>query len=99
MSRREAVIITSRLLAILLTVNALVALSNLPETAYSFMHYTVGTSTTAPAEYWRHHYLIEIGFLITRIIGYSLMASWLFRCGPDIEELLLPAHLRQEARE
>jgi hypothetical protein len=30
------------------------------------------------------------GILITRIVGYSLMASWLFRCGPDIEELLLP---------
>jgi hypothetical protein len=32
---------------------------------------------------------MALGFLTTRIVGYSLMASWLFRW-PDIEELLLP---------
>ena len=42
---------------------------------------------------------MALGFLITRIVGYSLMAAWLFRCGPDIEELLLPVHLRDEMGE
>jgi hypothetical protein len=28
-----------------------------------------------------------------------LMASWSFRCRPDIDELLLPAHLRDETGE
>jgi hypothetical protein len=38
----------------------------------------------------RHDYLIEIGFLVTRIVGYSLMARWLFKGGPEIEDLLMP---------
>ncbi len=97
MTRREGVILASRGLAIYLTINALVALSALPEVAYSFQHYAVGTVTTTAAEYWRHHHLIERGFLMTRIIGYSLMASWLFRCGPEIEEWLLPAQMRGES--
>jgi hypothetical protein len=43
--------------------------------------------------------LISLGFLITRIIGYTLMAMWLFRCGPDIEELLLPGSMRDDVNE
>jgi hypothetical protein len=34
--------------------------------------------------------LLAIGFLITRIVGYSLLARWLFRGGHEVEELLLP---------
>jgi hypothetical protein len=39
----------------------------------------------------RHYYLLILGFLLTRIVGYSLMARWLYKGGPEIEELLLPA--------
>ena len=98
-SRRDAVILASRLMAVILTVYALVALSGLPETLYGFRHYASEVEPTVRSEYLRHLYLITLGFQITRIIGYSLMASWLFRCGPDMEELLLPAHLREESSE
>jgi len=98
-TRREGVILGSRILAILMLVNAFVGLSTLPEAVYSFRHYADGIASTSGSEYLRHHYLMILGFLITRIIGYSLMASWLFRCGPDIEEWLLPAHMRDESGE
>ncbi|HYM77390.1 MAG TPA: hypothetical protein VE377_15560 [Candidatus Dormibacteraeota bacterium] len=96
MSRRDAVVLGSRLLAVLLTVWALNEVSHLPTDLYSFLRYADQGSVTSTANlYLRHHYLIEVGFRITRIVGYSLMAMWLYRCGPDIEELLLPAHLRE----
>jgi hypothetical protein len=70
-------------------------LSELPQAIYAFQHYGVGTVTNAGGDYWRHHYLMVLGFMTTRIIGYSLMAAWLFRCGPEIDELLVPAHLME----
>jgi hypothetical protein len=88
-SRKDAVTLASRTLAVLLTVWALADLSYLPGRLHSFLHY--GTpSSTAATQYLRHYYLIEVGFLVTRVIGYSLMARWLFKGGLEIEELLLP---------
>lgn len=98
-SRREAVVLGSRLLAVILILYALAALSGLPESVYSFRHYASEVEPTVRTEYMRHLYLITLGFQITRIVGYSLMAAWLFRFGPDIEELLLPAHLREDAND
>lgn len=98
-SRREAVVLGSRVLATLLSVWAFSTLSCVPETAYAFARYTEGPMSTAASGYWKHHYLMVLGFEIMRLIGYSLMAVWLFRSGSDIEELLLPAHMRDEAGE
>jgi hypothetical protein len=90
-SRNDAVVLASRTLAVLLTVSALTDVSYLPEHLHSFLHYLnhEGASSTA-LEYQRHYYLIRLGFLITRIIGYSLMARWLYKGGPEIEELFRP---------
>jgi hypothetical protein len=93
MSRRDAVVLAGRTLAVLLTVWALSEVAYLPERVHSFLYYRQGSS--ASAEYLRHYYLIQIGFLCARLVGYSLMARWLFKGGPDIEELLLPAELAE----
>ena len=96
--RREAIVLASRLLAVLLTIWALAEVSYLPTSLYSFLRYSDqggGTSSIA-MHYWHHHYLMSLGFLIIRIVGYTLIASWFYRCGPDIEELLLPTPLREE---
>jgi hypothetical protein len=87
MSRKEAVRLASRTLAVLMTVWALTEVSYLPSAVYSFLRYGSDQSTMS---YWRHHYLIQLGFVVTRMIGYSLTALWLFKGGPEIEELLLP---------
>jgi len=91
MSRKDAVMLASRTLAVLLTVWALSDVSYLPERLQSLFHYLNHEQTSSAAmEYLRHYYLIQIGFLVTRIVGYSLMAMWLYKGGPEIEELLLP---------
>ncbi len=91
MSRKEAVMLASRTLAVLLTVSTMTEESYLPEHVHSFLHYLNQESTASTAiEYLRHYYLIRLGFLVIRIVGYSLMAMWLYKGGPEIEELLLP---------
>lgn len=72
----------------------LTLVSYLPEEVLAFRHY-VGHEITSSSNaeywiYWRHHYLIELGFLVTRIIGLSLMARWLFKGGPEVASLFLP---------
>jgi hypothetical protein len=99
MSRKDAIVLASRTLAVLLTVWALGSLSALPETVYSFVRYVnLEPGSSNYVQYWRHHYLIELGFLVTRIIGYSLMARWLYRGGSEIEELLLPLAAEENSR-
>jgi hypothetical protein len=92
MLRKDGVILASRTLAVLLTVWALTDVSYLPERLYSLLHYLNHESASpAASEYGRHYYLIQFGFLVTRIVGFSLMAMWLYKGGPDVEELLLPS--------
>jgi hypothetical protein len=92
MSRKDAIVLASRTLAVLLTVWALTDASYLPERLHSFLHYLNHEPASSGAiEYGRHYYLIELGFLVTRMVGYSLMARWLFKGGPEIEDLLMPA--------
>jgi hypothetical protein len=98
MSKKDAVIIASRALSVVLTIWALAEISALPEMVYAFRHYAEQLPTSsAYVDYWHHHYLMGLGFLITRIIGYSLMARWLYKGGPEVMELLLPAAPHEEA--
>jgi hypothetical protein len=89
MSRKDAVLLASRALALLFTVSALGEVSYLPEFLHSFLHYLNREPTAT--QYSQHYYLIRLSFLVTRIIGFSLIARWLYRGGPEIEELLLPS--------
>jgi hypothetical protein len=89
MSKKDAVVLASRTLALLLTVCALGEASYLPEILHSFLpyiHQEPGSSTAI--QYWRHYYVIRLAFLVTRIIGFSLMARWLYQGGPEVEALL-----------
>ncbi|MGO8793183.1 MAG: hypothetical protein ACLQLC_00035 [Candidatus Sulfotelmatobacter sp.] len=92
MSSRDAVALASRTLALLLVVWALSDVSYLPAAVHSFLRYANdGIVQSNATQYWRHHYLIELGFLLTRIVGYSLLAKWLYAGGPDVEDLFLPS--------
>ena len=91
MSRKDAVLLASRTLALLLTVWALVEASYLPANMHSFLRYVnqePGASTAI--QFWRHYDLISLSFNVTRMIGFSLLAKWLFKGGPEVEELLSP---------
>jgi hypothetical protein len=89
MSRKDAVVLASRALAVLFVVWALGEASYLPERLHSLLHYV--DEETGPAtfiDYRRHYYLISLGFLLVRVVGFSLMARWLYKGGTDVEELL-----------
>lgn len=96
MSRRDGIVLGSRLLAVLLSVWALTEVSYLPSAIYTSLHNYEGSSLSS-LQYGRHHYLLSLGFLVVGIVGFSLMSMWLFRCGPDIEDLLLPASLPDDS--
>lgn len=101
MSRQDAVTLASRSLATLLTLWVLADISYLPAEVLGFRHYVnheiSSSSNVEYWQYWRHHYLIELSFLVTRIVGLSLMAWWLYKGGPEIEELLLPSGIEENA--
>ncbi len=90
MSRKDAVLLASRTVAVLVTVWALAEVSYLPGSLHSFLHYVNQETSSPGVEYTRHLHLIALGFLIRRIVGFSLVARWLYEGGPEIHELLLP---------
>jgi len=97
MSRRDALVLASRALAFLLGVWALSEVSYLPESLHSFLRYINQEPGSSPAiQYWRHYHLIRLGFIVTRIVGFSLMARWLYKGGPEVEELLSPSSLHED---
>jgi hypothetical protein len=92
MSRKDAVLLASRVFALLLTVGTLVEVSYLPEFVQSFLRYSAdGPALTPSMQHLRHYDLIRLAFLITRIVGYSFMARWIYKGGPEVEELFLPS--------
>jgi len=90
-TRDEIVVLASRTLAVLMLVWALSEVSYLPGSINAFRHY-VSVELTSPSatQYYRQANLISLSFLVVRVIGYSLLARWLFKCGPDVADLLLP---------
>jgi hypothetical protein len=70
MSRRDAVVIASRTLGTLLGVWAFSELCYLPEVVQSFFHYMNHEPASASVEYFRHYYLLRLGFNITGWPGF-----------------------------
>ena len=92
MSNEDAVILASRSLALLLMVAALIELSYLPGSINSFRHYvSVELASPSATQYYRQANLISLSFLVVRTIGYSMLARWLFKGGPEVVNLLLPS--------
>jgi len=99
MSREDAVCLASRALAFIFVTSALAELSHVPEFMQTFFYYAkyaVTSSTNAQyVEYWRHHSLFELGFLVVRTIGFALVSVWLFKGDPEVGALLLPVASRE----
>lgn len=90
MSRRDAVVLASRTLAMLLLIWTFADLSYLPEELHSFRHYLSGEAGASLYEHMQYHYLLLIAFRLVRALGFLLIVIWLRRCGPEVMELLLP---------
>ncbi len=100
MSREpDVLVIASRALAVLFAVYALGEASYLPEFLHSFRHYINLEPASNAVQYLRHYYLIRLSFLVTRMVGFALIARWLYKGGTEVEELLSPAPHKENAVE
>jgi hypothetical protein len=93
MSRKEAVILVSRALAMIQLISALIESSYLPDRFVSLYHYTIrinGSAVSQPDNYLRSYYQLAIAFIFARIAILLFFAFIFWNCGPWIEQKLLP---------
>ena len=93
MSRREAVVLVCRALAVIQLVSAALDCTYLPEWFISYAHHVQRTGILSPAEadlYYIHLDHVHLAFLLLRIAGLLVLAAVLWNCGPWLERILLP---------
>ena len=90
MTKKEAVRLASRTLALLLVVWALSDLSYIPTIAFSLSRYRIDTPLTPMQQHNQTYYLVQLALYIIRGAGYFASAVWLYRCGPSVEAFLSP---------
>jgi site-specific recombinase len=93
MTRKEAVLLVSRALAIIQLITAFVEVTTLPTWFVSLHHYTsrINSSMAIPSDYYFKSYdQLGIAFDFARIAGLLLFAFLFWNCGPWIESMLLP---------
>ncbi len=93
MTRKEAVVLVSRALSLLWGACALNEVTYLPERLRSLGHYAIGGSTlgfSASDSYISDSYRLSLILLLVRIAIYLTLAVVFWRCGPWVEETLLP---------
>ncbi len=91
MSKRDAVVLASRTLALLLLVWTFSEFCSLPELLLSYIHYAHYEPATAFVDYMRHYHLALLTVHVAKIIGFSVLAFWLHDAGPGVAEMLLPS--------
>lgn len=96
MSRKDAISLVSRAIALYLTFWALAELTNLPVRVLSFVHSVTAERMAPNMQYLRQYYLMEVAFLLTRVVGLSVLALWFHKCGPGVEALLQPPRSEAE---
>lgn len=92
MSRKEAVLLVSRALAMIQLITAFIEVTVLPSCFVSLHHYTSRISASIATQsdyYFRSYDQIEIAFIFARIAGLLLFAFLFWNCGPWIERVLL----------
>lgn len=93
MSRKEAVLLVSRALAVIQLITAFLEITTLPYRLISLHHYTDRINRSVATEgdfYFKSHDHVEIAFMFARIAGLMLFAFLFWKCGPWIESILLP---------
>ena|SRR5271157_1709523 len=93
MSRKEAILLVSRALAMIQLICAFMELTYIPVRFISLLHHTNRISVLGSSGYddfWSGYHRVDIAFLLARIIIYSVFAFLFWNCGPWIERVLLP---------
>ena len=96
MSKREAVVLVSRALAVVEAVAAFIQISYFPGYLVSFLHYLeeVGLQATSASRELYAHFLttssVELAFLVLRIGALLALTLLFWKCGPGVSNFLLP---------
>lgn len=96
MTKKEAVLLVSRALAIIQIVTALEAITYLPERFISLFHHAQAESVLEPFKIDRYFQTLDrvgMTLMLVRILGLLVLAFIFWNCGPWVERILLP---RQE---
>jgi len=89
MSKKDAVVIASRVLALYFFCWFLSDVTYLPSHLLAVLHYASFRNLSPTESYFYSYDRVGLGFLYVRILGL-LFASWLFyRCGPRVQRFLL----------
>lgn len=91
MSRREIVVLVSRALAIIQLVTVALEVSYLPQSLTSLGEHIGSWQSPQLYGYLSRYYIEGTLALILRIAFLLLTAHLLWKCGPKIENFLLPA--------
>jgi hypothetical protein len=90
MSKRETVVLVSRVFALLLAVWALVEITYLPEHLLALFHHMSQRSVLAAHDYWSSYYMVITALHFVRIAGLSIAAVLFWKCGPGVERIFSP---------
>ena len=93
MSRKEAVLLVSRGLAMIQLITAFLEITTLPGRLMSLHHYTSLISASAATQsdyYFKSYDQVGIAFMFARIAGLLLFAFVFWNCRPWIERILMP---------
>jgi hypothetical protein len=93
MSRKEAVLLVSRALAVMQFAYAMIEITYLPIRVMSLAHHARRLSVLGESAYdafWQSYYRTDIAFLLLRVLFLLLVTVVLWNCGPWIERVLLP---------
>lgn len=88
MSKTEAVLIASRVVALYLFCWALDALSYLPGRLKLIQHWT--------SDYWHSYDMLNLEFTVLRVVALLGAALLFYECGPRVEAFLLPTQKQVE---
>jgi hypothetical protein len=93
MSRKDAVLLVSRALAIIQLVSAFIDITYLPTYIMDILRHSGHDSvlmTSHSDALWLSYYRVGIALLVLRIAALLLLAVVFWNCGPWIERILLP---------
>jgi hypothetical protein len=97
MSRKDAVLIASRVLAVYFSCWVLTDVMFLPTRLISVLHYINSGSVLTGPTYSFKYYLSELIVTLLRILLFTGAGWFFYRCGSRVQALLLPLSDSEEA--
>ena len=95
MTKRDAVVLASRALALYLICWALSDITHLPQIILEFRHH----GTAAAHDSGWNYYRVDLTFYIVRIVALFVTAEWLIKGGDGVYRFFLPLERESQPAE